>query len=200
MNISFGAKIPLSRHKVYCKSMQKPVDAILYEIDGKDEGDSDYIASQRGNWGELRRLITVDMFRKHDELSSNQELPQLDKYILQNNKFYSLENNKGDSIGLLEMTGIFNSRDVHYFYANPDKDYKYVGQIMLAEAAKDIANEKDAELTVNDPSDEGREFYINRCGFRPRKQNLHMLYMKQADIVEFIENVKKRTEYLNILG
>lgn len=198
MNISFGKRIPLSQHKVYDKREQKFTNATLYEIDGKDEDDIYYIALQKGNWGDLRRCITTDMASKRKKLSSGCELSTYDEITLPNNKFYSLENEKGDSIGLLEMTGAYNIRDVRYFQANPDRNYRYAGQIMLAEVAKEIADETNAELTVSDPSDEGRKFYINVCGFQPKSKDSHKLYMNQDGIKNFIENVERRTEASNI--
>ena len=197
MNISFGKNILLSQHRIYDKQQQKFVNANLYEIDGNDESDIDYIARQAGSWGALRTYMTMDMATKHSTLSSGGELTDFDKYTLPNNKFYSLENDEGKSIGLLETTGYANFRDVHYFQADPDKKYKYVGQVMLAEAAKDIADKEDAELTVNDPSNQGREFYM-KCGFKQRDENPHRLYMQQEDMLDFIENVQENTKGANV--
>ena len=73
---------------------------------------------------------------------------------------------------------------------------------MLSEAAKEIAGKKNYTLTVDDPTTEGRIFYINACGFKEKSKGSHGLKMNQNGITDFINNVAQRThaEKINIIG
>ncbi|MBR1943738.1 hypothetical protein IJ843_08400 [bacterium] len=187
INISFGKKIPISQHNVYDRKQEKFVTTTLYEIDAKDESDIEYIKSQQGNWGELRDDIADDITVKHSKLSAGE------KNIRPKNKFYSLENSEGNAIGLMEIRDYPRRRNLFLFECDPDKNYKFVGQVMLSQAAKAISGKKNYTFTVDDPTDEGRIFYINACGFKEQRKGSHGLKLNRQGIDNFINNVEERT-------
>ena len=93
MNISFGAKIPMSQHNVYDREHNEFVKTTLYEIDAKDANDVKYIKSQKGHWGEIRDDIVKDIAVKHSNIVKGKQ------NIKPKNKFYSLEISEGKAIG-----------------------------------------------------------------------------------------------------
>lgn len=189
MNLSFRAKHPISHPYVFDKEQQKFVETTLYEIDCKDKKDISYIKKQPGNWGYLRDEFIESAKCKNLVLKMDGK---------SNNTFYSLENSKGNSIGFMEIRDGYKRRNLFLFVCNPDKKYKFVGQVMLSEAAKEILGKKHYVFTVDDPTDEGRNFYINNCGFKKQYKGSHGLKLTQNGIKKFIDDVKKRTQMSEI--
>jgi hypothetical protein len=187
MKISFGQKIPIAQCGVYDKIKNAYTKAVLYEFDGKDASDIDYFVYQTGNWSSLKNNMTVDLYDKNQKYKKGIKNNGYEK------KFYSLEAQEGKSIGICETSNFMNYTDIIYLNCNPDKNYKYAGQAMLAGISKPLEDKEDALLTVTDPADSARYFYVNCCGFTPIYQNKRELQMNSSQMKQFVKNVEKLT-------
>ena len=201
MNISFGKKIPITNCSVYDKQKQAFVNATMYELDGKDKEDLDYLIYQKGNWGILKCNIMTDFFDKQQRILSKKELSPLETFILNAKKFYTLETQNDKSIGLCEVMELPDSTNIHFLECNPDKTHKFAGQVLLASIAKNIIKKDCASLTVNDPAESATDFYINKCGFTPSTNQPHKIEMNKEQMEHFVQQVEQRTQnpIVNIL-
>lgn len=196
MNISsvnFGAKIPISEHNVYDKRDNKFVKTTLYQIDGKDEEDLEYVRKQEGDWGFLKDEFLEELSDEHKLLKFYKNFSCSEKVSHKENKFYTLEQEEGKSIGLLQVTDHMNRRNIFIIRCNPENRYKYVGQVMIAATSKDIQNDEDKLLTVEDPLDSARGFYTNICGFHEIGNNAYGLEMNNEGVKKLIKDVENRT-------
>ncbi len=71
--ISFTGKIPLYQTKVFDKTDGSFKEAKIYELDGKDESDTDYVVYQTGDWSSLKSYIAFDLCKKRKDLSCGEE-------------------------------------------------------------------------------------------------------------------------------
>ena len=188
MNISFGKKIPISKACVLDRQENKFKDVTLYEFDGKDSSDIDYFACQTGKWSSLKSNITIDLYDKHKKSKENNNARSIEK------KFYSMEAEEGKSIGVCETFGFGFYTDIHYLECNPELNYKYTGQTMLASIAKQLLKKNDSPvLGVSDPADSARTFYTQECGFVPQYENSRELELNKEQMTSFIQTVENKT-------
>ncbi len=184
MQISFGKKIPISTCNIYNKEAQKYERATLYEIDCKDESDIDYLSSPDGMW-EFKDSITYDARGKNYELLLYLNQEKWDK-------FYSLEAKDGTIACMCETQPFFRDTNIRYIESNPDKLYKFAGQIMLANIAK-LLLKTSQNMQIHVPSFEARDFYSKICGFREDSTGFGY-ELPQKDMMSFIKRTENRTK------
>ena len=194
MNISFGQKIPLYQTQILDKETNKFEKATLYELDCKDDEDVDYVIKQHDAW-EYKYNISVDMYEKNRRLKNYDNLPDSVKQNLQNNKFYVLENDKKEMLGLCEITGFNHFFNIQYLESNNTQKskYKYIGQSILAGISKHILSHNifDPVLMIIDPSYKSRGFYTEKCHFSDDKGSL---IMDEQALKTFVSDVEQKIQ------
>ena len=195
MEISFGKKIPVVQAGVYDKNKKEFVKATMYELDGKDNSDIEYLESQNSNWGSLKYYILVSLIEKHSNLSSLFKPQQYKNIISETQKFYTLEAEDGKSIGLCELNKYGTNNEIHLLECNLDKTYKFAGQTILASIAKTLDDSPASTLTVNFPAKAAIDFYTKRCGFEPVACDYTEFRMSNAQMKQFIKNVETATKH-----
>lgn len=193
MNISFKKKIPLYQTQVYDREDNKFKKATLYEFDCKDDSDFEYVALQHDAW-DFKYCISVDMFSKNKKLNNPQNVSSYDRRCLDNNRFFVLEDENNEMLGLCETTGINNIFNVQFLESNRTKKgkYKYIGQNILAGVSKQILSSKheSPRLSILDPAYNAVNFYMEQCGFEQVLN--HSLQIDKDGLNNLVSTVEKR--------
>ena len=182
MQISFGAKIPISTCKIYNRQEKKFVPAVFYEIDCKDKSDVDFIKSLPEPWI-YRRNFIYGILHKHYLFSQRHEDGP--------DKIYSIEDKDGYITSLCQTTSNKDSVNIEFIESSPSKKYKFSGQAMLALVAKQIFSEG-KDLTVEIPAFEAKQFYEKVCKF-DKDSSKEGYILKKCEIPDFIKRTKIRT-------
>lgn len=194
MNISFGKKIPLYQTQILDKNSNQFEKATLYELDCKDSEDIDYVINQYDAW-QYKYSISVDMFEKNRKLKKYPDLSEFEKQKLQNNKFFVLENNKKEMLGLCETTGLNNFFNIQYLESNnvQKKKYKFIGQSILAGISKYISSHysPDSKLIILDPAYTAKGFYTDKCHFSISTNEA--LSINKTGMDSFISDFERKT-------
>ncbi len=194
MNISFGQKIPLYQTQILDKETNQFQKATLYEFDCKDDEDINYVINQHDAW-QYKYNFSVDMFGKNRKIKNYDTLSDYDKQRLQNNKFFVLENDKKEMLGLCEITGINNFFNIQYLESNnvQKSKYKYIGQSILAGISKQILSGfiPNSVLMIIDPAYTAKDFYTKKCHFSD--DNGHLIMDEQA-LKSFVSDVEQKTK------
>ncbi len=202
MNISFGKKIPIYKTQVYDRDSNQFKTATLSEFDCKDNDDIEYVALQHDAW-EYKYIINVDMFEKNRKLNNPSIMSSYDKLCLNNNRFFILEDEKNEMLGLCEVTGIYNNFNIQYLESNKSKKgrYKYIGQNLLTGISKQLLSSYEKPvLSILEPAYSAVNFYTGKCGF---KNCLHSSLMMEKDgLQKLVSTVEERvqTPLLDIKG
>lgn len=195
MNISFGRKIPIYQTQIFDKETNQFQKATLSEFDCKDEDDFNQVALQHDAW-DFKYIISVDMYDKYKKLKSPEKLSSYDRQSLKNNRFFILENEQNEMLGLCEITGINNVFNVQYLESNKvmKRKYKYIGQNILAGISKQIlsSQHKDPLLSILDPAYSAVDFYTEKCGF---EDALHSsLKIEKDGLKKLVSSVEERVQ------
>ena len=196
MQISFGAKIPISTCNIYDKKDDKFIRATLYEIDCKDKSDLKYLDKIKGIW-KYKTQITDDAKRKYERTAKNnsklfwRKRPAHDQLLIQDNQFFSIETPKKDVVCLCETAQYGKDIDVNFLESSKNDSYKYAGQAMLASLAKHIVGTNKI-LTVKIPTHEATPFYRDVCRFK--RADYFGFELPDEDAVSFIRNVESKTK------
>lgn len=188
MNISFGKKIPIMQCQIVNTRTSEFVPATIYEYDCKDRKDADDINNIDGYW-----------FFKNEIFFNAQDKIQFPKKY-QNIRIFSLENNKGRTLGLMQCQKSGNQYDISLLEKRFLDKHKYIGSVLLAAAAKETLKSKAEKLIVSSPLPEAKDFYINECGFKTTSTK--SLEMSQEQIKKFIRQTEQKTNspIINIQG
>ncbi len=188
MNISFGKKVPIMQCKVVNTKTMEYIPATIFEYDCKDKTDADDINAIDGYWFYKNEIF----FTAKDKI----QFPKKKRDI----RIFSLENNKGKTIGLMQCSKNGNQCDVNLLEKRFLDKHKYVGSVLLAAAAKETLKSQADKLTVSSPVPEARDFYINGCGFKATSTK--NLEMNQEQIEKFIKQTEQKTNspIINLQG
>lgn len=192
MNISFGQKIPVSQCQVFDKETNKFVNATLYEFDCKDKSDIQYFKKDMRKWVYINSFIS-EMLAKYRYYCKyrNFNCPEVQD-ALDELKFYSLEDSKNRIIGFCETTGTKDTQDIYYLETNREHRYKYAGQGILASIAKlMVKSVQNPQMSISNPANSARQFYIDKCGFKPLDKGLHI---GKQGMTDFIRNFEGSTQ------
>ena len=182
MNISFGKKIPIMQTQILNIQTKDFEPATVYELDCKDERDILETLKPQHSWTYARDI--------------NQRM--CDKYIQQqkgeknSSSFYILQSQNGETLGMAQTEEqIKNAYNLSLFDTKKDKNYKYVGQTLLASISKDIMSKDGIRLSVLEPHPTAIKFYDKICGF----QNFGDIFMSadKEQMNKFIKQTEQRT-------
>lgn len=182
MNISFGRKIPIIQTQIQNKSTGKFETATVFELDCKDESDVLETMKPSSSWIYARE-INQNMCDKYIKLQKGED---------SNLSFYILQSQNGETLGMAQTEELIkNAHNLSLFDTKKDKDYKFVGQTLLASIAKNIMGKDGIRLSVFDPHPTDVEFYHKVCGF----QNFGDIFLSadKTQMNAFIERTEQRT-------
>ena len=183
MNISFGKKIPIALAQIQNRQTEEFEQATIYEIDCKDESDILEIKKDMDGWN----------FPCEFALNIEQ------KYKLQNRQskdfhnFYILQNKNNKTIGRVDIKK-WDSKlfSVEWLDTRENSGYKYVGQTILATAAKEAIEKGGKSFAVLAAMEDAIPFYTDVCKFTDCGKS--GFYMDENQIQEFIKRTEKRTQ------
>ena len=81
-----------------------------------------------------------------------------------------------------------------YSYRNNNRDRKYIGQTLLAFAAKLLKNKSNKDLKVPSAVDSAINFYIDKCGFEKVPLKPYELLLFKEDFNDLIESTEQKTQ------
>ena len=191
MNISFGRKIPIIQTQIQNKHTQKFERATVYELDCKDESDILETLKPQNKWTYARE-INVNMYTKYSRLQRGDD---------SKTSFYILQNQQGDTLGMAQTEELEKKgHNLAFLDTEKDKQYKYVGQTLLASITKDIMNKDGIRLSIFEPVPTAVPFYDKICGF----QNIGNLLLTadRQEMQDFISKTEQRTQapLINLKG
>lgn len=181
-NISFGRKIPLTECKVKNLETKKFVPVTFYEVDCQDYKEIEDIRDSKGKWNFMGPIL-YNMDSKHMWLQKNSgENPY---------KFYILENKAGEILGISQTENKDNNITVKFLDSGRNKEYKYVGQTMLASMGQQVVNNGGTSLNIMNPTIDAYPFYTKNCKFEETENS--ELTMNPNQIKKFIRRTQFRT-------
>lgn len=182
--ISFGKKIPLARCKVLDNQKQEFVDATFFEYDCKDHKDSIEVSYLSGKWA-FRQTIATGMerkFRRH--LRGKFQEP----YV-----YYGLQRDDGKILGLCNTCENHTTTDIEYITRDLSLDYRYIGQTMLAQLAKQTLVDNKKQLVIRNATNENQDLY-EYCGFKMVNDRCSDMIMGRNEMRDFVVDVEDRTK------
>lgn len=179
MNISFGKKIPIMQCQVQNNRTKMFVPSTVYEYDCTSKKDAYDIDEIEGYW-----IFKPQIFHQAKDKCS-----QPIKY--QNLKIYSLETNKGETLGMMVTDKDGENTDVDVLETKYMSGHKYVATSLLSAAAQETLKKGHKKLTVKQPIPDVRNFYISGCGFN--ETNGRTLEIKNEELKNLIERTESKT-------
>ena len=183
MNISFGKKIPIAQCQIQSIKTGKFEPATIYELDCKDETDVIETLKPQDKWI-YARSINRNMCNKYIQQQQGEE---------SSSTFYILENKDGKTLGMAQTDELLKkAHNLAFLDTEKDKQYKYVGQTLLASIAKNIMDKDGIRLSVFEPVPTAVPFYDKICGF----QNIGNLLLTadRQEMKDFISRTQERTK------
>ena len=110
MNISFGQRIPTAICQIKDTKEDKFVPALVCELDCYDQSDINTISSLDGNW-EHKDTIALNMRVKNYDIMRGKG---------NDSRFYTLENDKGDILGITYVDDLEKSTEVRFIESRSD--------------------------------------------------------------------------------
>lgn len=184
MNVSFGAKVPIAKCQIQNEKTGKYESAVIYEIDCNDESDIDTVTKPESEW-KYAKFIQSDMQEKiqYKNIYSGYNI----------SSFYILENQDGETLGMSEMREFYDgSYDLTYLDTKKEKQYKYVGQTLLATTAREAYKKGTKVFTICSAVLSALDFYTQVCGFKDC--GLFIPTMQRGEIPQFVRRTENRTK------
>lgn len=187
--VSFGKKIPVAQGQIKNYKHDYYIPATLYELDCTDKEDIDEISSLSGKWL-FRKIISNNM---NDKFNGQEDI-----FDTSEKKFYILQLDKGETVGIMQVHEIENSVYVDYIESKETKNnkYKYIGQLLLSTLGADALKRKMKTMVIATPIPSSISFYTEKCGFN-RVDNilgLDLLKMDRNEIKKFVSTVEEKTK------
>lgn len=182
--ISFGKKIPIANCKVLDAKSKKSIEATFFEYDCKDHKDSLEVAYLGGKWA-FRDALSTGMERKFRRYLRGK--PQ-EPY-----RYYGIQTTNGQILGLCNTADYATHTDVEYIARDLSKNYKYVGQMMLAQIAKQTLVNDKRQLIIKNPTDDNYGFYEKGCGFEFCDEYGFDMQMERKKMAQFVMNIEDKT-------
>ena len=91
-----------------------------------------------------------------------------------------------------QLSRKINKLPLAYLDTKKDKQYKYVGQTLLATVAREVFKKAGDSFSVYGAVDSAIKFYEKVCGFQ--LGDLGMPYLPWDEIPKFIKQTEKRTQ------
>ena len=182
MNITFGKKIPIARCQIQNLTTGKFEPATVFELDCKDESDLFETVKPNNEW-KYAAYIHDNMCDKVDfqKVFGNDD----------SNSFYILQNQQGETLGMSQLEEIYDGAfDLGYLDTKKDKNYKYVGQVLLATIAREVSKKASDIFTIYGAVDSAKDFYVKICGFKIGE--FDMPYLQIEEIPAFVKQTEDR--------
>lgn len=184
MKISFGRKQIIALAQIQNKKTGKFESATVYEIDCKDH--TDYIEAQKDYEGwNFPYEISQNILCK---FINGNRFKNYDPYY-----FYALQNENFETIGRIQINE--NDRGVYtveWLDTKENNGYRFVGQTILAVAAKEALAKGAAALSVPSPMEDAENFYKDVCKFEDWGKS--GFYTDKKGMEEFIGRTEERTQ------
>lgn len=181
--ISFGKKIPIAKCKIMDTQKQELVEANFFEYDCKDHKDNIEVSYLGGQWA-FRETIATGMERKFRRYLRGK--------VQEPYKYYGLQTTDGKVLGLCNTADYATHTDVEYITRDLSKDYKYIGQMMLAQIAKQTLIENKKQLIIKNPLDYCQDFYEKSCGFE-FCDDAYDMQMGRTRMTQFVMDIEDKT-------
>ena len=188
--VSFGKKIPIAKCRIIDNQKRKTVPATVYEYDCKNSEDIETVQKTQGIWS-FKDLIENNMKRK----MFLQLLPN--KKVLDH--FYFIETDKGDMVGMSQVSDEIDGTNIKYIETQRNGRYKYAGSALLSGIGLN-AYKNGKKIKVAAPIEPALPFYIDKCGFKITPSD--RLYLPADRIPELIENTEYKTnsKFIDLVG
>ena len=188
MQISFGKRIPISTCNIYNKKTKEFESATLYEADCKDQKDVFCFKNLESSW-EYKDAVAMRAFSKY--LIESEIKPNgINGINSQFDKFYTLVTKDGHIASICETQPYKGDINIKYLESNPNKQYKYAGQAMLASVLR-LESGSDHDIKVCAPSKSALDFYSKVCEFKDSPQDIGF-ELSQENIDNFVQKVEEK--------
>ena len=183
MQISFGKKIPIALAQIQNKKTEEFEQATIYQIDCKDKSDILEIKKDMEGWTfPCEFALNVEL--KHKLQNRHSE---------DNHSFYILQNQNCETIGRVDIRKWDNKLfSVEWLDTKENSGYRYVGQTILATAAKEAIEEGGKSFAVLSAMEDAIPFYTDICKFTDCGKS--GFYMDKKQMQDFITRTEKRTQ------
>ena len=183
MNISFGKKIPIALAQIQNKKTEEFEQATIYEVDCKDEHDLFEVRNDSKNWNFPDAFAT----NMHCKYVTHKQ------YKVNNaSSFYILQNQDYETLGRIQIdTEDYDKYTVEWLDTKKNNGYRFVGQTLLATAAKEVLDNNGSTLAVLGAVEDAIPFYTDVCQFQEVGKD--RFYMDKDEIKDFIRRTEKRT-------
>ena len=158
--ISFGKKFKVGECQIKDIRQNKVAKATIYQFDCKDYSDIEEISRLDDDW-QFKNVILSKMIGIYNSLSYKQN----------HCSFYTMENDEGRTIGLLQTKDYKPELDLDYIESKGEGRYKYIGQSMLSFLCKFALENDFKNIYVPIPVLEAWDFYTKVCKFRKAPQD-----------------------------
>ena len=178
MSIVFGRKIPIIQTQIQNNKTGCFEPATVFELDCHDEQDLLETLKPSTKWIYAKQ-INQNMLKKYTQIKQGNGK--------NTDTFYILQNKYGETLGMAQTQKMKkNAFNLALIDTKKDKDYKFVGQTLLASISKDIINKSGIRLSIFEPIQSAVPFYDSVCGF----QNFGDMFLS-ADIRQMNTFIKK---------
>lgn len=184
MNISFGARIPIAKCQIQNTITKEFEPALIYEIDCNDRSDIDTFVMPENEWNYAKCV--------QGSLADSMMMEAIYN-VPRKSSFYLLQNQNGETLGISEVEKSFDDNyNLAYLDTKKDKNYKYVGQTLLATVAREAFKKGTKLFTVYGAALSALDFYTDICGFKD--SGLYTPIMERGEIPAFVNRTEKRTQ------
>lgn len=184
MRVTFGQNKLVALAQIQNKKTEKFESALIYEIDCEDEFDYTRARNDSTGWhfteefpnNILCKFLGLAKFNRQDPCS-----------------FYILKNDDNETIGRVQIDkqdrGLYT---VEWLDTKENNGYRFVGQTLLASAAKEALEKGGTALLVPSPMEDAEGFYKDVCEFQDCGKS--GFYMDEKQMKSFISRTEKRTK------
>ena len=157
--------------------------ATIYEVDCKDKHDIFEVRNDSKNWNFPHEFAT----NMHCKYVTHKQ------YKVNNaSSFYILQNQDYETLGRIQIdTEDYDKYTVEWLDTKKNNGYRFVGQTLLATAAKEVLDNNGSTLAVLGAVEDAIPFYTDVCQFQEVGKD--RFYMDKDEIKDFIRRTEKRT-------
>lgn len=168
---------------------QGSIPCSVYKLSEKEDSDYFELLPNKTDWDDARYLCYL-----MQDLKVLSDFPYFSIYTLENKRgdclgYTEIAENSNDSyeILLLETAPKFISKNT-----KSTKQYRYIGETLIAFLAKKSMKEKKSFLDV-EPSVTAEQFYTHNCFFKKPKDNDNPYFLQRSKYKKIIAQNEKHT-------
>ena len=178
-NLSFKAIILKGKTKVQNKQTGKFETVSFCEVDCKDKKDSEIFYNLKDTWEYAQALETSAQWK-----FGNQQKGYDDPRM-----HYILQKRNGEILAICRAYEEYGATRIDYLEANPNEKYRFAGQMILANIAKETIKKDGDRMLVPNPEIGTHDFYGGACGF---KRLDYGYIMENQDLIDFSACIPKQ--------